>query len=184
MHTSSSPVAQQLITTLQQGGIAVVRTDTLYGIIALASNEEAVANIYAAKQRDPSKQCIVLLSDATMNTAYADIIAQHSNNEKPTSVIVPVSDEPAWIVRDGDSVAYRVVRDDLLKEVIAVTGPVIAPSANPEGLPPAMTIDEAKAYFTDFVDLYIDGGTVPADIHASRIVRINPDDTEAIVRAA
>ena len=40
------------------------------------------------------------------------------------------------------------------------TGPLIAPSANLQGQPPAKNIQEAYEYFGDAVDLYVDGGTV------------------------
>jgi L-threonylcarbamoyladenylate synthase len=37
-------------------------------------------------------------------------------------------------------------------------GPLVAPSANPEGMEPAKTIKEAKEYFGERVDFYINGG--------------------------
>ena len=43
---------------------------------------------------------------------------------------------------------------DLLKKV----GPIVAPSANIEGGKPAETIKDARGYFTDQVDLYINEG--------------------------
>lgn len=169
---------KQITTTLLSGGVVVIRTDTIYGIIARASDKQAVEKVYAIKQRDPSKQCIVLLADATSAPAHADLIQHYSETEKiPTSVIVPASSEPEWIVRGGDSVAYRVVRNELLKQVVEQVGPVIAPSANPESKPPAKNIAEAKAYFGDTVDLYVDGGEVPRTVHASQIVRVKPDGT-------
>ena len=46
----------EITDALVNKGIAVVRTDTIYGIIALASKQRAVEKVYAAKHRDPSKQ--------------------------------------------------------------------------------------------------------------------------------
>jgi L-threonylcarbamoyladenylate synthase len=45
-----------------------------------------------------------------------------------------------------------------LRSLLKKTGPLAAPSANPEGLPPAKTIKEAKKYFRDRVDFYLDAG--------------------------
>jgi L-threonylcarbamoyladenylate synthase len=98
-------------------------------------------------------------------------------------VILPKTNEHDWVLRGGDTVAYRVVRDDFLKRVVQAVGPVIAPSANPEGLPPARTIEEAKAYFGDAVDVYIDGGEVPEDIQASRIIEVAADGTVNVIRS-
>lgn len=169
---------------LSSGGIAVVRTDTIYGIIALASDEVAVEKVYAAKHRNPSKQCIVLIPNAESVPTHADQIAKYSAaDQPPTSVIVPKSDEPDWLLRGGDTIAYRVVRDAFLKRVVETVGPVIAPSANPEGLEPASTIDEARAYFGDAVDVYVDGGAVPDDAQASRIIEVNADGSVTTIRA-
>lgn len=161
----------------------MVRTDTLYGIIACINDEAAVEKVYKVKRRDPNKQCIVLIADPSDVPAYADLIDTYSNHaETPTSVVVPVSTEPAWIVRDGNSVAYRVVHNPFLKKVIREVGPVVAPSANPEGWEPAHSIEEAKEYFGNQVDVYIDGGVVPKNAHASRIAVIAPDGTVDFIR--
>lgn len=168
---------------LKRGGIAVVRTDTIYGIIALAENEAAVEKVYTAKHRNPAKQCIVLIPSATSVLAHAQQIAQYSApDQPPTSVIVPKSNEPAWLLRGGEAIAYRVVRDALLKQVVEAVGPVIAPSANPEGMEPARTIEEAQAYFGDSVDVYVDGGEVPEDVQASRIIQVGRDGSVTTIR--
>lgn len=167
---------QKTIKTLLNGGIVVIRTDTIYGIIARVSDKKAVEKVYDAKQRESDKQCIVLIANAGSVPAHAELIEFYTEAEKlPTSVVVPASDEPEWILRGGDSVAYRIVRNKLLKEIIEKVGPVIAPSANPESKPPARNIAEAKKYFGDSVDLYVDGGEVPRTAHPSQIIRIQAD---------
>jgi L-threonylcarbamoyladenylate synthase len=168
---------------LSQGGIAVVRTDTLYGIIALASDEAAVEKVYTAKSRDPSKQCIILLADAPTDSTYGSLIQTYSQEAaNPTSVVVPATSEASWLLRGGTTIAYRVVRDSFLKAVIEAVGPVIAPSANPEGLPPARTIDEARAYFGDTVDCYVDGGEVPQNVPASDIITVDEKGAITTIR--
>lgn len=174
---------QRITKALNDGGIAVVRTDTIYGIIAKADNKDAVEKVFDAKHRQPSKQCIVLLAHAQDAPAYHDHIATYSEySDLPTSVIVPASTEPEWILRGGDTIAYRVVRDPFLQSVVEAVGPVIAPSANPEGLDPARTIEQAIEYFGDAVACYVDGGEVPADVQASRIIKVNTDNSVSTVR--
>ena len=172
-----------LTEVLKNGGIAVVRTDTIYGIIALASDEAAVEKVYAAKHRNSLKQCIVLIPNAKSVPAHAALIERYSGlDQPPTSVIVPKSDEPEWLLRGGDTMAYRVVRDPFLKRVVEAVGPVIAPSANPEGLPPARTINEAGVYLGGNVDVYVDGGVVPDGVQASRIIHVNDDGSVTTIR--
>lgn len=175
---------QRLTTILAEGGIAVVRTDTIYGIIARASKKCAVEKVYATKHRDPSKQCIILIPGSGSVREHSAQIARFSApDQPPTSVVVPARDEHEWLLRGGSTIAYRVVRDEFLKKVVQAVGPVIAPSANPEGLPPARNIEEAKAYFGDLVDVYVDGGEVPEDVQASRIIEIKNDGSIEVIRA-
>lgn len=183
--STTSSIFDTITHTLAHGGIAVVRTDTVYGIIALASNEYAVQKVYNAKDRDPTKQCILLVASAPEDSEYGDLVEKYSGRAKsPTSVVVPSTNEPEWLLKGGDTIAYRVVRDPFLKSVIEAVGPVIAPSANPEGFPPARTITEAQSYFKDDVDCYINGGEVPETIHASEIIKINEDETVEVIRAS
>lgn len=175
----------QITKSLTDGGIVVVRTDTIYGIIALAANEQAVEKVFKAKNRDPSKQCIVLVADSKDIPQYGEHVAQVSTSSAtPTSVIIPATSQPEWLLRGGDTIAYRLVQDPFLKSVVASVGPVIAPSANPEGLAPARTIQQAKEYFGVQVDCYIDGGEVPEHVQASQIVAVATDGSTRVIRAA
>ena len=172
-------VAQVLL----DGGIAMVGTDTIYGILACADNEKAVEKVDTVKQRNPAKQCIILLASASdAPTHAASIRALSEESDRPTSVIVPATGEPDWLLRGGTDIAYRVVRSAFLRDVIAITGPVIAPSANKEGSIPFTTVADAVAEFGEAIDCYVDSGTTPADTRASRIVRVASDGSVEIVR--
>ena len=177
-------IKNDVVKTLQVGGVVVIRTDTIYGIIALASNKEAVQKVYQVKHRDPTKQCIVLITKPLKNAQYGTFIEDFSAKATlPTSVIVPASDEADWLLLGGDTIAYRVTRDPLLAAIIDEVGPVIAPSANPEGLEPARTIDQARAFFGDAVDYYVDGGEVPETVAASEILKLNRENIIEIIRS-
>ncbi len=166
---------QELISTLMNGGIAVVRTDTIYGIVARANDESAVARVYAAKGRNPEKSCIVLIANAEQ--AYGDLVPVRYDANQPTSILIDAPQAPRWLLRANELLAHRIPNLPWLKEVISETGPLIAPSANPESLPPARTIAEARAYFGDAVDLYVDDGEVPVDTPPSALIRVNDDGT-------
>lgn len=153
----------EIVDLLKAGAIGVLRTDTLYGVVADAKNETAVQRVYKLKERSEHKSPIVLISSkaqvfdevpAEITTLLEDVWPG------PVSVIIPSSKAPLWIRRGNDSVAYRLPNNLDLQQLIGQTGPLIAPSANPEGKPPAMTIAEAEAYFGDGVDFYVDGGAV------------------------
>lgn len=171
--TEMNNIRQELISVLMHGGIAVIRTDTIYGIVARANDEAAVERVFAAKGRNPDKSCIVLVADPKQ--AYGDLGAVKYDASRPTSILIDAPQAPTWLLRANNLLAHRVPNIPWLREVISETGPLIAPSANPEGMPPASTIEEAEAYFGDAVDLYVDGGKVPSDTPPSALIRIYDD---------
>jgi L-threonylcarbamoyladenylate synthase len=64
----------------------------------------------------------------------------------------------AYLHCQTNSLAFRWPDKKNLIELIKKTGPLVAPSANPEGKPPAETIVEAKDYFKQEMDFYVAGG--------------------------
>lgn len=162
------------------GGLAVLRTDTIYGIVARADDEQAVHRLYEVRDRNVAKSCIVLIADASQQ--YGANPCDLPEAVAPTSYVVPAADAPSWLLRTNDELAYRIPRVEWLRELLRQTGPLIAPSANPEGLAPARTIDEARKYFGDEVDYYLDGGEVSEHVSPSQLIRIHPDGTRERLR--
>lgn len=150
--------------------ISVIPTDTLYGIVASALDVSAVQRLYAVRGRNPEKPCIILMAGADELSRFG--ITPNRRIKRfldsvwpgPVSVILPVSgDEFAYLHRGTHSLAFRVPKNDYLQKLLRETGPLLAPSANPEGKPPAETITEARAYFGDAVDQYVDGGRLTGE---------------------
>ena len=87
------------------------------------------------------------------------------------SAVLPCSDEQwAYLHRGTGTVAFRLPDDAGLRALLRETGPLVAPSANPQGEPPAKTIEDAEGYFGDTVDFYVDGGLL--DGEPSTLVKI------------
>lgn len=174
--------SDDLVATLQAGGVAIVRTDTLYGIVACASNRTAVERVYAAKKRTPTKSPIILIADTSSLYDTAPTPAETTLKELwpgPYSLILPSIHAPDWIRRGNESIAYRVPAHDTLRKLLTQTSPLIAPSANPEDKPPALTVQQAVDYFGDQVDLYVDGGEV-TDTRPSTLLRFSGDKFEKL----
>jgi len=165
-----------LLETIQSGGVAVMRTDTVYGLVASALNETAVQRVFQIKNRDADKPLILLLPDARAAFAGKEIVKKYSEEASlPTTVIVNSPQAPKWLQHADSTVAYRVPLDNSLRELLRQTGPLVAPSANPQGMPPAKNILEAKDYFGNKVDLYVDGGEVSPDTKPSQIICLKDD---------
>lgn len=167
----------KLIEMINSGAIGVLLTDTLYGIVARADNEAAVARVYELKNRADSKPPIVLISDTSqLFDPLPSGVDETVDGKWPgkNSIIIPSPSAPQWLVRGSHGVAYRLPASRSLQNLLRETGPLIAPSANPEGQSPANTIGEAQGYFADEVDFYVDGG-VPLDSRPSNLFSMTVD---------
>lgn len=165
---------QDAIRILADGGIGILRTDTLYGVVARADNEQAVERVYHLKSRNEAKSPIVLIgSTDQLYDEPGEVLknVMHTMWPGKVSIIVPSVKAPNWLTRGNKSVAYRLPADEALRQLILRTGPLIAPSANPEGEMPAMNIREAIEYFGESVDFYIDEGQVTDDT-PSQLLRL------------
>lgn len=174
MVTIKQDFDKELIEKLRSGGVAIIRTDTIYGIVARADLESSVERIYAMKGRTPTKSPIVLIdSRADLYDSYDAVDLEVLKNIWPgkNSVILQSKKAPAWIKRQNNSVAYRLPSDTKLRRLLNGAGPLVAPSANPEGFEPATTIEQAIDYFGDRIDIYVDSGAV-SDNTPSKLYRL------------
>jgi L-threonylcarbamoyladenylate synthase len=179
-----------LVDILKNGGVAVMPTDTIYGIVGLAENVAIVSRIYNLKKRNPEKPCIILISDFAQLENFSITLSEEQKNKlsfagtqdlRPTSIILDCLDESfSYLHRGTKTLAFRLPALQSLRELIDKTGPLIAPSANPERLAPAENIIEAKKYFEDNVDFYLDGGTIFGK--ASKVIKLHKDGTVDILR--
>ncbi len=151
---------------LQGGGIVVVPTDTLYGILTRASDKKAVERIYSIKGRDEDKPFIILITSIAELEQFGikkSVYDKYQEIFQPkTSVILPcTSVKFKYLHRGKESLAFRIIskRNGHLYKLIKKLGPLVAPSANPQGKEPAKNRREAKAYFGDKVDAYVCYGT-------------------------
>ena len=163
--TITEMYTQKTIDTLKQGGIGIIPTDTLYGLVGSALNKQTVERIYKLRKRPQVKPCIILISkpdDLKLFGISLDNFTKSflkKNWPNPLSVILPCSNSKfEYLHRSGKTLAFRMPNDQKLLGLLNQTGPLVAPSANFEGEKPAQTIKEAKKYFGDQVDFYEDGG--------------------------
>ena len=99
----------------------------------------------------------------------------------PVSIILDCLDEKfSYLHRGTKTLAIRLPAQDSLKALLTEVGPLIAPSANPEGLLPAEDIKEAKKYFGDSVDYYMDRGRITGK--PSKLIKLQKDGTVDILR--
>ncbi|MDB5162315.1 MAG: hypothetical protein JWM52_823 [Candidatus Saccharibacteria bacterium] len=165
------------------GKIAVIPTDTVYGVVARARDPEAVAALYALKHREHKPGTLVTASldqlvELGFKRRYLTAVEQFWPGA--VSVITQCGPELEYIHQGIGSLAVRIPNDPWLQSLLKETGPLVTSSANQPGEPPATTIAEAKAYFGENVEWYEDGGVVNRE--PSTVIRVI-DDAIEIVRA-
>src|ERR1700712_2512616 len=99
---------------LQEGGIILYPTDTIWGIGCDAANTDAVKKIFRLKQRDEAKSMIILLDTDNKLQSYVQEVPELAYTlieyaENPLTLIIPGAKNisPALIAEDG-SVGIRV----------------------------------------------------------------------------
>ncbi|MDB5168851.1 MAG: hypothetical protein JWO41_207 [Candidatus Saccharibacteria bacterium] len=167
--------------------IAVIPTDTVYGVVARAADQEAVARLYALKHRQGKPGTLVAASLEQLEALglkhrYLKAVEQFWPG--PLSVIIPCADPALAYLHQGKmSLAVRIPAKPELQELLQETGPLLTSSANHPSEPPATTIQQAKDYFGNEVDVYFDGGDL-SEHKPSTIIRIVDDAIEIIRQGA
>ena len=181
---------EQCLTVLQNGGIILYPTDTVWGIGCDATNENAVAKIYALKNRIESKSMIILLAEESEILKYTSpqtnqIFDYLKGIHKPVTVIYPNAKNLAKnIVNTDGTVGILIAKDDFCKELINSFGkPIVSSSANVSGYPtPGLfsDIDVIIKSGVDYIVHYRQDDDEPKS--PSTIIKINEDGNIEIIR--
>ncbi|MEI7688715.1 MAG: L-threonylcarbamoyladenylate synthase [Candidatus Nomurabacteria bacterium] len=172
---------------LKNDGVVVLPTDTLYGLMASVYSKKAVEKIFKIKERDKSKALIVLISSLKDLAVFGIKIEKEQAKilEKfwPGKVSVLLSCKSSkykYIHRGTGEIAFRMIgsRNKNLYNLLEKVGPIVAPSANKEGGKPSEAVMDAREYFGDLVDLYINGGKKIGE--PSTIIRLKNDGFEVL----
>jgi tRNA threonylcarbamoyl adenosine modification protein (Sua5/YciO/YrdC/YwlC family) len=168
---------------LRAGGLVAGPTDTLYGIFSAWGNASALEKVYKHKGRSQEKKLLALASDLDMiipwiSEAPPAWLTRHWPGA--LTLVLPAKDHPL----DWETIAFRVPDFAFARMLAAALAePFYAPSANPQGAPPARTCEEAEDYFDTAIDLYIDGGAA-ADTLASTLVSCLTPQPEVLRQGA
>lgn len=99
----------------------------------------------------------------------------------PTSIILDCSDDAfAYLHRGTNTLAFRIPAPRDLRDLLLKVGPLIAPSANQESFPPYDTVEDARNYFGDAVDLYVDGGELKGK--PSKLIKLGKNGSVTVLR--
>lgn len=186
---------QAALQVLRNGGIIVYPTDTVWGIGCDATNAEAVAKIYALKQREDSKSMLVLLDSPAKLPYYVGEIpdaawamleaVQDAEDTKPLTIIYPnARNMAANLIAEDDSVGIRITNEPFSKALCAqLKHPLVSTSANISGHPTARFFHEIENEIlegADYVCRFRREDDCPHE--PSSIIKIHADGTFQIIR--
>jgi L-threonylcarbamoyladenylate synthase len=178
---------KQNIEVLKNGGVGVIPTDTIYGLVCRAFSESALVRMFEIKGRGENKPPVIIISDISdLEKFGAKVLPEHLKFidkywPGKVTIIFEISSEFNYLDKSL-GLAVRLPADENLRELLRQTGPLATTSANISGEPPAKNIGEAKKYFGDKVDFYEDGGELNSA--PSTLVRIMNDKVEVIRQGA
>ena len=173
---------------LQQGGVILYPTDTVWGLGCDATNAAAVEKIYALKQRPGTKSMIVLLADERDLLQYVaapdlQVFDYLDKVTKPTTVVYDgiIGLAENLLAEDG-SAGIRIVKEPFCKHLIKrFRKPIVSTSANISGQPTApnfSAITAAVKNAVDYIVQYRQQDETPAQ--ASSVVRWKEGRVEVI----
>lgn len=175
------------------GKIAVLPTDTIYGLSVLATNREAVERLYQLKNRPREKSFIVLVKSFCMLRKYCflnkkqyDFIKKAQLNNKPLSVILKARAGKLEYLFDknNNSLAVRIPlgSDFMMSLIKKVNQPIISTSVNLSGKEEMEKISNLENIFNKKdIDLVIDSGSMSKK-KASTVVDLRDIDNIKILR--
>jgi L-threonylcarbamoyladenylate synthase len=178
IHPADTRAIERAAAILRDGGLVAFPTETVYGLGADATNGNAVAAIFAAKQRPQFNPLIVHVRDRAEAEALVEFTPRARELAETfwpgalTLVLPRRADCPlSLLVSAGlDTVALRVPSHPVAKALIAAAGkPIAAPSANVSGHVSPTTAAHVAEEFGDKVDFILDGGPAMIGVESTVI---------------
>ncbi len=189
IYDPTSKNIQKAAELLRAGALVAMPTETVYGLACDAANSEAVARLYAAKDRPQFNPLIAHICD--LETAkHEGVFNQgalglaHQVWPGPLTLVTPLAPTHTVcdLARAGlSSIALRVPAHPVARALLtAFGGPLVAPSANPSGqISPTSAAHVAKD-MGDKVDFILDGGACEIGLESTIISCLS--DTPQILR--
>lgn len=155
----------EIINTLNNGGVIAYVTDTVWGLGCLPDNEKAVKKIYEIKKREAQKPLILMSNEVYNLLDYVKPIPKVGQQlikkyfPGALTIVTDKSDKtPDYITSNMSTVGIRIPNNKVFKEICEIIpNHVLATtSANLSHQPSAKTYDQALENMTGLADLIIE----------------------------
>ncbi len=154
---------------LRKKKIGVIGTHNAYVLAGDALDEGVVVRVYELKGGAPVTPYPILISSREELKKFGVELTPRQEEALvkkfwpgPVSVMLSCTHSKfEYLHRGTETLVFRFPADFLTLSLLRKSGPLIAPTANPEGHPVATTVTEAKRYFKHGVSFFINKGKLP-----------------------
>lgn len=153
---------KKALATLQNGGIILYPTDTIWGIGCDPTNAEAVDRIYKIKKRADAKSMLLLIDLPQRIPSYVDEIPDVAwdlieYSTQPLTIIYSAAKNLAKnVLAEDGSIGIRVVQDEFCQKLIArLRKPIVSTSANISGEASPQNFDAISNEIKEAVDYVV-----------------------------
>jgi tRNA threonylcarbamoyl adenosine modification protein (Sua5/YciO/YrdC/YwlC family) len=167
--------------SLRKGDLAVIPTDTVYGLAADAFSPPAVTALLTAKDRGRQMPPPVLVGTVRAATALVEDLNVFGKDlidefwPGGLTLVLRANRNLIWDLGDTKgTVAVRMPLHEIALELLKETGPLAVSSANLSGAPPATTAADAEAQLGEAVAVYLDGGPCSGDVPSTIVDLTGP----------
>lgn len=170
----------KIVDVINDGGLVISPTDTVYGIMADSLNEETIKRVFSVKKRDISKPLILLMNSIDMIYEYTSDINELEKelickyHPGLLTIILKKNNKVSNLITGGlDTVGIRIPNNnDLLSIIEILNRPVISTSANISGSEVITNIWMIEDELKENIDYIEDGGEV-SDFYSTIVVVID-----------
>lgn len=167
---------QKAVKILKNGGVVAIPTETVYGLAAKISDEQALRTIFQTKNRpffDPLIVHVISIEEAKkLTTDWSDSVQILAETfwPGPLTFVLPKTEVVSDLITSGlETVAIRIPKHPITLEIIQQLGePVAAPSANKFGKTSPSEANHVRQEFDDSV-FVVDGGACNVGIESTII---------------
>jgi len=153
---------EQCVEILRAGGLILYPTDTVWGIGCDATNEEAVAKVYALKRSEDKHSMLCLMRDADMIVRYVNkapgiAFEVMGLSDKPLTAILPgASGVAKSLIPEAGTLGVRVPQHEFCQALLRKFGkPIVSTSANISGEPAAKRLKDVTQEIIEGVDYVV-----------------------------
>lgn len=177
------------ITILNEGGLILYPTDTVWGIGCDATNKDAIEKIFKLKKRSDEKTMICLVANQFMLEQYVEKVPEPAYDimdlsERPVTIIY---DNPRGVavnlIAEDNTLAIRVASDQFCQQLIKkFKRPIVSTSANIGGEPTPGSFSEISELILKGVDYVVNLEQKKTNKSPSTIIKLGNDGTVKIIR--